>query len=204
MKHPTQKSNCQNCKRVFYPDHRNVSRQRFCSKPQCRHASKVDSQRRWRQKPENVDYFRGPDNVKRVQLWRQANPGYWRRKPPEVSTPPDALQDTLMPQEPETQALSEGGENPEAEVEHPESDALQETLFLQPTVLVGLIAQLSGLALQEDIALMARRLQQLGRDILDCSPHATGGSPDAQTPDLVGQAAPRAQAIQLGGSALGP
>ena len=171
MAHPTQKPNCQNCKRVFYPDHRNVSRQRFCSKPMCRHASKVDSQRRWRQKPENVDYFRGSDNVKRVQLWRQANPGYWRRKTPEGSTEPDAL---------------------------------QETFFLQPTVLVGLIAQLSGLALQEDIALMARRLQQLGRDILYCSPHATGGSADAQTPNLFGQAAPSAAAIQLGRPALGP
>jgi hypothetical protein len=204
MAHPTHKPNCQNCKRVFYPDHRNVSRQRFCSKPECRHASKVDSQQRWRQKPENVDYFRGSDNVKRVQLWRQANPGYWRRKPPEVSTDPDALQETFMPQEMETQALSEGVENPEPEVENPEPEALQETFFLQPTVLVGLIAQLSGLALQEDIASMARRLQQLGRDILDGSPHATGGSPDAQTPDLFGQAAPSAAAIQLGRPALGP
>ncbi len=204
MAPPTQKSKCQNCKRVFPPDHRNVSRQRFCSKPECRHASKVDSQRRWLHKPENVDYFRGADNVKRVQLWRQANPGYWRRSSPEVSAEPDALQETLMPQEMETQALSEEVEPPELEIETPEPDALQETFFLQPTVVVGLIAHLSGLALQEDIAGVARRLQQLGRDILDCSSHATGGSPDAQTPDLFGQAAPRAAAIQLGGPALGP
>ncbi len=197
MAHPTHKPNCQNCKRVFYPDHRNVSRQRFCSKPECRHASKVDSQQRWRQKPENVDYFRGADNVKRVQLWRQANPGYWRRKPPEVSAQPDALQETFMPQEMETQSVSEG-------VDKPGQDALQDSFFLQPAVFVGLIAQLTGCALQEDIAVMARRLQQLGRDILDGSPHATGGSPDAQTPDFSGQAAPRAAAIQLGGSALGP
>ena len=188
MAHPTQNPNCQNCKRVFHPDHRNVTRQRFCSKPECRHASKVDSQQRWRQKPENVDYFRGSDNVKRVQLWRQANPGYWRRKPPEVSADPDALQETLTAQAMETQALSEGGEKPV-------QDALQDSFFLQPTILVGLIAQLTGCALQEDIALMARQLQQLGRDILNGSPHAPGGSPDAHTPDLFGQAAPRAAAI---------
>ena len=204
MAPPTQKPKCQNCKRVLHPDHRNVSRQRFCSKPECRHASKVDSQRRWLQKPENVDYFRGPDNVKRVQLWRQANPGYWRRPPPEVSAEPDALQEPLMPQEIETQFLSEGVEKPELEVAPPEPDALQETFFLQPTVVVGLIAHLSGLALQEDIAGVARRLQQLGRDILDYSPHTTGDSPDAQTPDLFGPVAPRAAAIQLGGPALGP
>ena len=204
MAHPTPKSNCQNCKRVFHPDHRNMTRQRFCSKPECRHASKVDSQRRWLQKPENVDYFRGPDNVKRVQLWRQANPGYWRRQTPEVSADPDTLQETLMPQEIETQSLSEEVAKPEPEAETPEPDALQETFFLQPTGVVGLIAHLSGLALQEDIASMARRLQQLGRDILHGSPHAMGGSPDAQTTDLLDPAAPRAAAIQLGGSALGP
>jgi hypothetical protein len=109
-----------------------------------------------------------------------------------------------MPQEMETQALSEEVEQPELEVEPPEPDALQETFFLHPTVLVGLIAHLSGLALQEDIAGVARRLQQLGRDILDYSPHATRGSPDAQTPNLFGPAAPRAAAMQLGGPALGP
>jgi hypothetical protein len=115
----------------------------------------------------------------------------------EASTEPDALQEILTAQEMETQSLQEG-------IENPEPDALQDSFFLQPTVLVGLIAQISGLALQEDIASMVRRLQQLGRDILDRSPHATGGSPDAQTPNLLGQAAPSAAAIQLGGSALGP
>jgi hypothetical protein len=204
MAHPTQTHNCQNCKRVFHPDHRNVTRQRFCSKPECRHASKVDSQQRWRQQPDNLDYFKGSVHVERVQQWRREHPGYWRRKTPEASTEPDALQETLTAQEMETQSLQEGIENPEAGVETPEPDALQDSFFLQPPVLVGLIAQLSGLALQEDIASMVRRLQQLGRDILDRSPHATGGSPDAQTPDLLGQAAPSAAAIQLGGSALGP
>jgi hypothetical protein len=102
-----------------------------------------------------------------------------------------------MPQERETQSLSEG-------IEKPAEDALQDSFFLQPPVFVGLIVQLSGLALQDDIASMVRRLQQLGSDILDGSPHATGGSPDAQTSDLFGQATPRAPAIQLGGSALGP
>jgi hypothetical protein len=181
-----------------------VTRQRFCSKPECRHASKVDAQQRWRQKPDNLDYFKGSVHVERVQQWRREHPGYWRRQTPETDSRPDALQETLTAQEMETQPLTEGIENPEPGVENPEPDALQDSFFLQPAVLVGLIAQLSGLALQEDIAFMARRLQQLGRDILQGSPHATGGSPDAQTPGLFDQAAPRAAAIQLGGSALGP
>jgi hypothetical protein len=197
MAHPIQNYNCQNCKRVFHPDYRNVTRQRFCSKPECRHASKVDAQQRWRQQPDNLDYFKGSVHVERVQQWRREHPGYWRRQAPEASTEPDALQEILTAQEMETQSLQEG-------IENPEPDALQDSFFLQPTVLVGLIAQISGLALQEDIASMVRRLQQLGRDILDRSPHATGGSPDALTPNLLGQAAPSAAEIQLGGSALGP
>ena len=113
MAHPIPKSNCQNCKRVFHPDHRNVTRQRFCSKPECRHASKVDSQQRWRHKPDNLDYFKGSVHVERVQQWRRAHPGYWRRQVPEVLTEPDALQETCMPQEMETQSLSEEVEKPD-------------------------------------------------------------------------------------------
>jgi hypothetical protein len=44
--------------------------------------------------------------------------------------------------------------------------ALQDAFFMQPTVLVGLIAHLTGLSLPDAIATTARRLQQLGRDML--------------------------------------
>jgi hypothetical protein len=30
-------------------------------------------------KPENRFYFRGPENVERVQRWRECHPGYWRK-----------------------------------------------------------------------------------------------------------------------------
>jgi hypothetical protein len=174
-----------------------MGRQRYCSKPLCKQASKADSQRRWLQKPENHDYFRGPDHVKRVQLWRQAHPGYWRRPTPKASETPDALQETLTPQEVPSQLVSET-------LETPQQDALQDSFFLQPAVFVGLIAQLTGLALQDDIASMVRRLQQLGRDILDRSPQLTGGDFNEQTPAFSHPPAPRAAAVQLGGSAPGP
>jgi hypothetical protein len=82
--------------------------------------------------------------------------------------------------------------------------ALQDVFFMQPAVLVGLIAHLTGLALQDDIAATARRLQQLGRDILAGSSHHTGGLPHAQTPSLAHATPTRAQPVQLGGSAPGP
>jgi hypothetical protein len=174
-----------------------VGRQRYCSKPPCQQASKADSQRRWLQKPDKHDHFRGPDNVKRVQLWRQAHPGYWRRQRTKASQTSDALQETCTPQPIPSQSVSEN-------LQAPLQDALQDSFFLQPAVFVGLIAQLSGCALQDDIAQVVRRLQQLGRDILDRSPQLTGGDVDGQTPDFSGPAAPRAQAVQLGGSTLGP
>jgi hypothetical protein len=197
MAHPIRKRKCPHCKTFFHPDYRNVTRQRFCSKSDCRQVSKVDAQQRWRQKPENLDYFKGDEHVQRVRQWRLEHPGYWRRKTPEAAKTPDALQETLTPKDIENQTL-------EASLAEGEKDALQDSLFMQPTVLVGLIAHLTGLALQEDIASTARRLQQLGHDILHRSPHATGGQHDAQTPHLCRQTQEGTPAIQLGGSASGP
>ena len=85
---------CRHCSELFIADARNATRQRYCSKPQCRKASKAASQKRWLQKDENRDYFSGPDNVLRVQRWRQAHPGYWRQS----KHSPHALQDPLTRQ----------------------------------------------------------------------------------------------------------
>jgi hypothetical protein len=71
---------CLHCQEFFRPDHRNLHHQRYFSKFACRGQSKAESQRRWLQKPENQNYFRGPDNCQRVKEWRKRNPGYWRKK----------------------------------------------------------------------------------------------------------------------------
>jgi hypothetical protein len=137
---------------LFIPDPRNATRQRYCSKPGCRKQSKAESQQRWLQKPENRDYFRGAEHIERVKRWRAANPGYWRSR----NRRQVALQD------PSTAQVAVNNTNL-----HPApKDALQDLLILQPAVMVGLIAQLTGFALQDDIARAARRMQQLGNDIL--------------------------------------
>jgi hypothetical protein len=107
---------------------------------------------------------------------------------------PDALQEPSTPQEPIAQQLDAGFRQ----------EALQDAFFMQPPLFVGLIAHLTGLSLQDDIAMTARRLQQLGRDILYGSPHLKGGIHDAQTSHLVGQTPDGSPTIQLGGSAPGP
>jgi len=143
-------SKCLCCGELFEADVRNRGRQKYCSKQDCRRTGKAARQRRWREKPDNRDYFRGPEHVERVRVWRAAHPGYWRshRRQPAV-----ALQDALAPQVIES-------------AKDFATRTLQDALTLQGPVLIGLIAHLSDSALQEDIASTTRRLLQLGQDIL--------------------------------------
>ena len=148
---------CRHCGELLRPDPRNLRHQRYCSKSPCRRASKAASQRRWLAKPDNRDYFGGPENVERVRTWRAAHPGYWRRSSPNSRS---ALQEHSL-----TQVVDN----------HTESTSLmnaplQELSRAQPLVLRGLIAPLTGATLQEDIASASRRLQHLANDILNAPP----------------------------------
>lgn len=154
---------CRNCGELFRPDPRNLRHQRFCSKSSCRGASKAESQRRWLAKPDNRDYFRGPENVERVRAWRAAHPGYWRRLSANTRS---ALQE---------HSLTQAADNTEQSASLVNSP-LQELSHAQPLVLMGLIAQLTGATLQEDIAKASRRLQHLAHDIINASPE--GDRPD--------------------------
>ena len=148
---------CRHCKRFFIPDPRNAKRQQYCREQPCRAASKAASQRRWLSKPENRDVFKGPIHVARVQAWRRAHPGYWRRSPVGGSLKGAPLQDSLI-----TQAV----DNKEESGQFVEP-ALQDLLAAQPTVLIGLIAQFSDSTLQDDIARVGQRLLRLGHDVLN-------------------------------------
>jgi hypothetical protein len=150
----------------------------------------VNSQQRWLRKPENQDYFCGPDNVERVQRWRKAHPGYWRRK---VQKRQDTLQDPLMAEPAEIKTKKDGFTTP----------ALQDLLIEQPAVLIGLISNFTGSALQDDIANTVERLQQLGRDIINPLPADKGGGYDCQASHQHPQTAQGAQTVQLGRSSPG-
>lgn len=163
---------CRHCRELFQPDWRNLRHQKYCSKPHCRQASHAASQRRWLEKPQNRDYFRGSAHLERVRRWRAAHPGYWRR----------AQLSPALQEDSHTQGIeSKKGSATLARA------ALQEVFAAQPLVLLGLIANLTGSALQEDIATTSRRLLRLGQDILGGGvppiggPHAhqTGATPRA-------------------------
>ena len=165
----TKRKKCRHCNRLFIPDPRSKDRQHYCRQPACRKASKADSQHRWLQKPENRGYFRGPDHVARVRRWRAEHPGYWRRKPKRGS---GALQDPLIAQAVEINT---------DKVDFAQN-ALQDLLMAQPSVIIGLVAQLTGCALQDDIVMAVRRMQQFGDDILH--PPNRGGCHDSQKSHL--------------------
>jgi hypothetical protein len=142
---------CSCCGLFFVPDHRNRIRQRYCAAAACRRASKAASQAAWLAQPENEAYFRGPVHVARVQVWRAAHPGYSRGQRRGA-----ALQDPLIAQAVESTAQSS------VRTVAPLQDLLQGS----SPVLAGLIAHLFEVTLQEDIAATARRLVQLGHDVL--------------------------------------
>jgi hypothetical protein len=152
-------SKCLCCGDIFKVDVRNRGRQKYCPKGSCRAAGKAARQRRWREKPENQDYFRGPEHVERVRVWRAAHPGYWRSQRRRGRI---ALQDALVLQEVEkTEDLADLS-----------ARALQDALQAQGPILIGLIAQLTDSTLQDSIAATARGLLQLGQDILAGRTHA--------------------------------
>ena len=168
---------CASCGKSFVPDPRNARHQRYCAQPACRAASKRASQAKWLAKPENRHYHRGAAAVARVRAWRQAHPGYSRRKAAVPIAAPAALPVSppqLLPAGLPTAAS--GGQdacNAPPSLPVPSGGALQdlmgsplqEILAAQPYVLIGLIGHLWDCALQEHIVSAGARLLQLGRDI---------------------------------------
>jgi hypothetical protein len=158
MKPQAPRCKCLHCKKIFVPDYRNRGRQKYCSSEECQAASKQASQQQWLSKPGNHDYFRGPENVQRVQEWRAEHPGYWKRRP---RKPRGTLQETCSAQVAVNEELAE---KQAPQVFRP---ALQDLCDVKTPLLVGLIAQFTDTALQEDIVTFTRRLIARGQDILD-------------------------------------
>ena len=168
------KRKCLHCQALFHPDSRNRRHQKYCSETECRKASKTASQRRWLSKEANKDYFRGPENVKRVQVWRNTHTGYWRSN---GLLKDSALQDDSLAQ------TVELDEKSDVLV----STALQDLLSHPSLVLIGLLAHLSDSPLQDDIAELGQRLISLGGDILNTPGgqyvNQTCTLPDTGSPD---------------------
>jgi hypothetical protein len=189
---------CCNCHQLYDPDPRGRYHQKHCPRPECRKASKAASQRRWRESDKGRDYFRGSANALRVKAWRAAHPGYARGRPGRPPKPSCALQEDCQPQ---STVL------PEVKPTLGES-ALQEMIVTQSLILTGLIVQLTGEALQDDIGQTLHRLIRLGQQVkgLSALPPAAGGQPygSLQTSALQGAVAASAPQLELDRPSPGP
>ncbi len=186
------KKKCRHCRGLFVPDHRNREKQDYCQKAVCRKASKKASQKKWLSKPENKDYFRGPDNVERVQQWRKDTPEYWKR-----TSRSTALQDHLTAQPTENKE-----DNYQIDAQ-PQTHALQDLLMAQSPVIIGLISNLTGSALQDDIANTLLRMQQFGQEILFSQTQNQGGVHDCKESNFKTKNPEDTRQLQLGRSPAG-
>jgi hypothetical protein len=161
MCRPQTRRKCRCCSKFFLPDPRTQDRQHYCFQPACRQASKTASQRRWASRHGNGDHFRGPDEVRRVQLWRQSHPGYWKKTTPSSEA---------------TQPVAGQRANPDQSSRNATRalpSALQDDCLRENPMFIGLISMVTGSTLQEDIATTARQLLLRGCNILG------GGLPEA-------------------------
>lgn len=154
---------CAHCGRRFLVNPRLGRRHRFCSQPECAHVSHLKSQKKWRRGPKGREYFKGSVNANGVREWRKVHPDYWRKY--------GRLAGVVI-DEPLAAVLREV--------------ALQDSIDTHLALLIGLIAEVSNLALQDAIALEIRRLMLRGHGIL-----AKSKSPEASRHTPVSRRSPR-------------
>lgn len=188
-KHTLRKCRC--CKTLFTPDRHNPGRQLFCSAPVCRRASKAASQRRWLSKPDNRKYFRDEKNVERVQEWRKAHPGYWKRTKTRLKSSQDADSQPVSEKRDLVTQFSR------------DLEPLQDLVLTEHPAFVGLISLVTGSTLQEDIATVTRNLLRQGQNILGLSSGKNPQAYDSKTTPPTRPDPSGATEFQLGGSSTG-
>ncbi len=158
MKKKIRRRKCKNCDDLFKPDPRNLKRQKFCRKPECKESSKRYSQQKWLMKPKNKGHFSGSANVIRVQQWRQQNPGYGKRKKYKKTTSliKGALQETLSLKT----IVGKGSSSALMQ------NALQDSLSAETLVIIGFDTQLNKTALQDIIDFTDQGTVKLVPDVL--------------------------------------
>lgn len=142
---------CRHCLELFAPDCRNRKRQRYCSKPLCRSASKKRSQTQWLQTANGRNYFSGKANSLRVKEWRKSHPRYWKRLQKRQHSLQDLSLDLLLA--------------PQTFPQGPASSSLQDILILHSQLLLGLTSFLTGARQKDNIDDGLRRLILKGINI---------------------------------------
>ena len=158
----TAPQNCLHCNKLFTPDYRHRRDQFYCAKLTCKKVRQAASLQRWREHPENQDYWRGRWNVERVQEWRAEHPEYWKRGKRKKGTDRGvALQNAMKSAQVIDLKFDNGSPTGDCVTKRVPAD-----LKTQDPVLVGLIAQLTGDTLQNAIHQTTARLYEKGRAVM--------------------------------------
>ena len=158
----TKPRNCLNCKRLFDPDYRHRHNQFYCTKPACKKARQGANLQRWRERPENQDFWRARWNIERVQAWRIAHPEYWKRVKRKKETDRGvALQIAMKSAQVPDDKLDSVGAVCDCVTKRMPVD-----FRTQDPVLVGLISQLTGDTLQNAIHQTTARLYEKGQAVM--------------------------------------
>ena len=171
MNSKTKRRKCRHCGKTFTPDYRNHSRQHYCSRQECKCASKAATQHKWLRKPENLTHFRGDHAKANTQAWRLKNPGYWRKKDSKQNVDQKPVPHTLKPKQESHNASPLQG------------CALQEACLMKSPLFIGILSTITGSTLQDDIAAAAAGLITRGRKILGLKLPDANGSPNATDND---------------------
>lgn len=157
----TEPRNCLHCTRLFDPDYRHRHDQYYCTKPACKKVRQAANLQRWRERPENQDFWRARWNIERVQAWRIAHPEYWKRvKRKQGAGRGVALQNSMKAAQVGEDKLDSDGVVSDCVTKRVLVD-----LRTQDPVLVGLIAHLTGDTLQNAIYQTTARLYEKGQSI---------------------------------------
>lgn len=146
--HKRRTRNCTHCGTSFAVNPRLGKRHRYCSKSECAKASRRASIKRWLKRNGGRRYFLGQHATDRVREWRQEHPRYWQRAGRKKSHASGRLV--------VTKELA-------ATLRYV---ALQNSIDPHLALGIGMISQITGVALQNSIAVEIRRLMLRGYAIL--------------------------------------
>jgi len=104
--------------------------------------------RRWRGRPENREYWSGPENVARARAWQKEHPNYAKGRKKRVVV----LQNVCR-----LEAVA---------LEQDKLEVLQNVWQTQPPLLLGLISRITGSVLQHDMAEITGQLIANGRALV--------------------------------------
>jgi hypothetical protein len=151
------KIRCRNCGNYFYPDKFNRHHQRYCSRLECKKASRFASAQRYRNKKSRDKKFRRGES-ERVKCWQRNNPNYWknRRKSSKKAEKNKVLRDIAR-----------------VEKLHSDVGVLRDIANLQNIVMEGLIVTLTGDVLRDDIGAFIRQMYDKGQDVSGKAPEGS-------------------------------